>query len=61
MRIKTSLFIEREVWREIKKAAIDAGQTVGEFVAKIFVNWRCSQHVNGKPAYTPSGTQDRPD
>jgi len=28
MKIKTSLYIEKSVWREIKKAAIDAGQTV---------------------------------
>ena len=36
-RIKSSLFIEDKVWREIKKAAIAAGQTVGEFIARIFI------------------------
>jgi len=40
MKIKTSLYIEKSVWREIKKAAIDAGQTVGDFIVSLFMRWR---------------------
>jgi hypothetical protein len=38
---KTSLYIEASIWREIKKAAIDARQTIGEFITGIFLRWRC--------------------
>lgn len=62
-RIKTSLFIEDKVWREIKKAAIDAGKNVGEFVTQIFNEWRWSRNaanpINRKPADTPGGAKDR--
>lgn len=55
---KTSLYIEASVWREIKKAAIDAGQTVGEFVTALFVSWRCRKN-DCKPADQASCVKDR--
>ena len=48
MKIKTSLYIDRTAWREIKKAAIDAGQTMGEFITGIFAKWRADRD-NRKP------------
>ncbi len=53
---KTSLYIEALVWREIKKAAIDAGQTVGEFITKIFAAWRCD--CDGNPADQTGSAKD---
>ena len=50
MKIKTSLYIDRHIWREIKKAAIDAGQTVGDFIAGIFTKWRADRNDHCKPA-----------
>jgi len=62
-RIKTSLFIEDKTWREIKKAAIDAGKTVGEFITQIFNEWRWSRNganpANRKPTDPASGIKDR--
>lgn len=43
MKIKTSLYIDSAIWREIKKAAIDARQTVGEFITGIFTKWRADR------------------
>ena len=60
-RIKSSLFIEDKVWREIKKAAIAAGQTVGEFIARIFIGWRCGQDADSKPTDTPGGAKNKAD
>ncbi len=48
MKTKTSLYIDKAVWREIKKAAIDAGQTVGEFITGLFTKWR-RERDDGKP------------
>lgn len=58
-KIKTSLFVESAVWKEIKKVAIDAGQTVGEFITKLFIAWRCEHDSN--PANQASRAKDRPD
>lgn len=40
MKIKTSLYIDADIWKEIKKKAIDEGKTVGEFVAGLFRFWK---------------------
>jgi len=56
MKIKTSLYIEKSIWREIKKAAIDAGQNVGDFIASLFTKWRCER--DGK---NDSGHDDKND
>lgn len=37
-KIKTSILIEEKVWKEIKKAAIDAGKNTGEYIAKLFID-----------------------
>jgi len=62
-RIKTSLFIEDKIWREIKKAAIDAGKTAGEFITQIFNEWRWSRNganpADRKPANTSGGAKDQ--
>jgi hypothetical protein len=47
MKIKTSLYIDKFIWREIKKSAIDAGQTIGEFITRLFLARRCEN--DGKP------------
>ena len=49
MKIKTSLYIDRAAWREIKKAAIDAGQTIGEFITGLFTKWRADRNDHRKP------------
>ena len=65
MKIKTSLFVEESIWREIKKAAIDTRKTVGEFITQIFNEWRWSRNnanpANRKPDNTPGGAENRPD
>lgn len=57
-KIKTSLYIRLGVWRSIKKAAIDAGQTVGEFVTSIFTKWR-AERANNKPTNLSGRTKNR--
>ena len=64
MRIKTSIFIEEGVWREIKKAAIDARKTVGEFIALLFNERRWSKNnanPNRKSTDPPGGAENRSD
>lgn len=61
MRIKTSLFIEENAWKEIRKAAIDAGQTVGDFVAVLFAKWKEGKNVHGNSANPPGRASNRTD
>jgi len=46
LKIKTSLFIDAGIWREIKKAAVDCGKTVGDFVVMLFIRWKEGQRGN---------------
>lgn len=61
MKIKTSLYIEKSVWREIKKAAIDAGQTVGDFIVSLFMRWRSDQNADRKSTDQAGSVKNRPD
>ena len=38
VKIKTSIMIEEVIWKKIKKAAIDAGKSAGDFIAKLFID-----------------------
>ncbi len=42
-KIKTSIFIARDKWREIKKAAIDRDQPVGDFIVMLYAYWKGRQ------------------
>ena len=61
MKIKTSLYIEKSVWREIKKAAIDAGQAVGDFIVSLFMRWRSDQNADRKSTDQAGSVKNRPD
>ncbi len=59
MKIKTSLFIDAGIWREIKKAAIDCGKTVGDFITMLFTRWKEGQRDNRNAADQAGGAKDR--
>jgi hypothetical protein len=59
LKIKTSLFIDAGIWREIKKAAIDCGKTVGDFVTMLFARWKEGQRDNRDTADQAGSNKDR--
>lgn len=48
-KVKTSLFVEEMVWREIKSEAARRGETIGDLVTHIFTEWKGEQ--DGKNLY----------
>jgi hypothetical protein len=40
MKIKTSIFIDRQIWRSIKKDAVDRDMPVGDFIVMLYTRWK---------------------
>lgn len=40
MKNKKNIMIDDEIWKEIKKTAIDLGKTVSEFIEMLYISWK---------------------
>lgn len=58
-RVKTSLYVEQQTWRDIKSEAARRGMTVGDFVTGVFARWKGEQDAHCNTGNQTGSTTDR--